>query len=491
MPAKRRTKPASSPARRKGKALGLELSGAEMRRLVDRAMDRIVAHIESLPDQPSADHEGAADVARSLRESLPERGTAFEEILELFFDTAVPKSYNTAGPGYLAYIPGGGLFHTAIADLIADAVNRYVGVWIAAPGLVQLETNAVKWLCEIVDYPPEALGFFTSGGSLANLSAIVVARRERLPEDFLRGTLYVSEQVHHSVLKAAALAGFPERNLRVVGTDDHFRIDLRALAERIAADRREGWQPFFVVGSAGTTNTGAVDDLVGLADLAEDEELWFHADAAYGGFFMLTDRGRWAMAGLERSDSITLDPHKGMFLPYGTGSLLVRDGSALTRAHATGGGADYLPAMQDAPEFVDFCENSPELSRPFRGIRVWLPLKLLGVTPFRDALDEKLDLALWATEQLHDIPEIEIVAEPQLSVVAFRLRAGDRSQDQGNRLNRDFLEHINGRKRVYLTGTVLSGRFTLRICVLSFRTHRDRMEQAIEDIRWAAAQVLG
>jgi aromatic-L-amino-acid decarboxylase len=471
--------------------LGLELSGAEMRRLVNGAMERIVAHIESLPQQPSADHDGAADVARSLRETLPEKGTAFEEILQLFFDTAVPKSYNTAGPGYLAYIPGGGLFHTALADLMADAVNRYVGVWIAAPGLVQLETNAVNWLCEIVGYPPDARGFLTSGGSLANFSAIVVARRERLPEDFLRGTLYVSEQVHHSVLKAAVLAGFPERNVRVVRTDERFRMDLDALRDRIVEDRGEGWEPFFVVGSAGTTNTGAVDDLKALAELARAERLWFHADAAYGGFFMLTDRGREAMAGLERADSITLDPHKGMFLPYGTGSLLVRDGPALTRAHAVKEGADYLPPMQEAPEFVDFCEISPELSRPFRGLRVWLPVKLLGVTPFREALDEKLDLTLWATEQLEAMPEIEIVAAPQLSVVAFRLRTGDRPPDEANRLNREFLDRINNRKRVYLTGTVLHGRFTLRICVLSFRTHLDRMQHAVEDIRWAAAQFLG
>lgn len=485
----RRATTPSTGARRTEKS-SLEPSGAEMRRLVRDAMDRIVAHIESLPEQPSADHAGAPALARTLRESLPERGTAFGEILDLFFDRAVPTSYNTAGPGYLAYIPGGGLFHTAVADLMADAVNRYVGVWIAAPGLVQIETNAVRWLCEIVGYPSESLGFFTTGGSLANFSAIVVARRERLSEDFLNGTLYASDQVHHSIQKAAMLAGFPPRNIRLVPTDDAFRIDLRALAAAIRRDRTAGHRPFLLVGSAGTTNTGAVDDLGALAELARSENLWFHADAAYGGFFMLTERGRRALQGLDRADSITLDPHKGMFLPYGTGSLLVRDGMALKRAHAVREGADYLPAMQDSAEFVDFCEISPELSRGFRGIRVWLPLKLLGAEPFRGALDEKLDLTRWATEQLRSTPGIEIVAEPQLSVVAFRLHPAAEGETAINRLNQEFLNRVNRRKRVYLTGTVVRGQFVLRICVLSFRTHRERMEMAIADIREAAAELL-
>ncbi len=484
-----KSKDSNAPTMRETTATGrrstLELTGPEMHRLVDAVMERIVAHIESLPQQPSADHEGAADVARSLQESLPQEGAALQDVLDLFFERATPKSYNTAGPGYLAYIPGGGLFHTAVADLMADAVNRYVGVWIAAPGLVQIEANAVRWLCEIVGYPPQSRGFFTSGGSLANLSAIVVARRERLPTDFLSGTIYTSDQVHHSVLKSALLAGFADRNVRVVPCDPHFRIDMDALIARIAADRREGMTPFMVVGSAGTTNTGAVDDLQALADVAREEGLWYHADAAYGGFFMLTERGRKAMTGIARADSITLDPHKGLFLPYGTGSLLVRDGEALRRAHAVHLGADYLPAMQDDPAFIDFCEISPELSRPFRGVRLWLPLKLAGAAAFAEALDEKLDLARWATEQLRTIPGIEIVAEPDLSLVAFRLATPGVDVETANRQNRALIDRINRRKRIYLTGTVLRGRFTLRICVLSFRTHLDRMEQAIEDIRAA------
>ncbi|TNF80514.1 MAG: decarboxylase [Acidobacteria bacterium] len=394
----------------------LELTTAEMQQAVDLAMKEIIAHIESLPEQPAFDTEGGEELARSLVESPPEEGQPYTELLDLLFGKLVHKTFNTAGPGYLAYIPGGGLFQSAVADLIAGSVNRYVGVWAAAPGLVQLETNVIRWFCQMVGYPEGALGVLTSGGSLANFTAVVTARRRLLPDDFLNGTLYASDQIHHSVAKAAMLAGFPAENLRLVASDDRQRIRVDSLAQKISEDRASGVTPFLIVGSAGTVNTGAVDDLTALATLARSEGLWLHLDGAYGGFFALTERGRRALAGLEQADSITLDPHKGLFLPYGTGCLLVRDRAALREAHHIE--ADYMPRMQDDPDLVDFCELSPELSRDFRGLRVWLPLKMHGLGTFRAALDEKLDLARWAATELAKIDQIEIVAEPELSIVA-------------------------------------------------------------------------
>jgi aromatic-L-amino-acid decarboxylase len=451
-----------------------------MSHLVDQAMRRIVAHIESLPRQPAANVEGATEFARTLIEPLPERGTSYESLLDHLFNDCIPRSFNAASPGYLAYIPGGGLFHAAVADLISDSVNRYVGVHAAAPALVQLETNVVRWFCSIVGYGAGSGGLLTTGGSLANLIALVTARKELLPETFFGGTLYCSDQVHRSFQKSASVAGFPFTNIREIPTDDRFRMRIDALADAIRRDRQEGFRPFFVVGSAGTTNTGAVDDLDAIAAVAADNEMWFHVDGAYGAFFMLTERGRAIMRGIERADSVVLDPHKTLFLPYGTGGLVVRDAGALRRAHSLH--AEYLPDMQQDEELVDFCEISPELSRDFRGLRVWLPMKLAGAAVFRHQLDEKLDLTLWATEELRNIEGIEIVAEPQLSVVAFRLKGSDD-------LNRRLLDRINARKRVMLTPTKLGDRFVIRICVVSFRTHRDRMEMAMEDIRVAVEEV--
>ncbi len=462
----------------------LEPSTDQMRVMVEKAAERVIEHIASLPRQPASYDEHQADTlarVHALAEALPARGTDLDGLLDLLFQEAVPLSYNTAAPGYLAYIPGGGVFPSALADFIANAVNRYVGVWIAAPGLVQLELNVVRWFCEIIGYPPSSGGILTSGGSMANFTAVVTARREHLPDDFLAGTIYTSDQTHHSVRKAAVMAGFPEENVREIATNEDYEIHLDDLRRRISEDREGGLQPFMLVTSAGTTNTGAIDDLGGAADVAEDEGLWLHVDAAYGGFFMLTERGRNSMRGIERADSVALDPHKGLFLPYGNGSLLVRDPETLRRAHTSF--ADYMPEIQRDTDLVDFCEMSPELSRDFRGLRAWLPIKLFGIDAFRSSLDEKLDLAQWATDQLREVPDMEILAEPQLSLTAFRWAPAGYAENRLNDLNRKLLTCVNARQNVYITGTMLRDRYALRICVLSFRTHRDRMEQCIADIR--------
>lgn len=467
----------------------LDLDGPAMRELVEKVLERLIPHLETLGEQPASAIEDGAQRARELAEdAAPEDGAPIDDLLTLLFERAIPCSYNAAGPGYLAYIPGGGIFPAAVADLLADAINRYVGAWLPAPALVRIETNVVRWLCGIVGFPDGAGGVLTSGGSLANLIAVITARRERLPEDFLRGTLYVSDQVHHSVTKAAVLAGFPVRNVRRVPTDDQFRMRPGALADAVAADRRGDFEPFLVVSSGGTTNCGAVDPLGEIADLAEREKLWHHCDAAYGGFFRLTERGRLALDGLERADSVTLDPHKGLFLPFGTGALVVRDPGALRRTHSTT--ADYMPTLQEDPDLIDFCEISPELSRDFRGLRVWLPIKLHGLDAFRRTLDEKMDLARWAREQLAEIPRMRIVAEPILSLVAFRLDLPGLNGTALDAINQRVLDGVNRRKRVLLTGTVLDGRFTLRICVLAFRTHRERLEKCLEDLRAAVAEAL-
>jgi aromatic-L-amino-acid/L-tryptophan decarboxylase len=456
-----------------------------MRALIAAATERIIAHIESLPSQPAMNVEGATEFARTLVEPLPRHGTSYEELLDFLFDEAIPRSFTAAGPGYLAYVPGGGLFHSAVADLIANAVNRYVGVCAAAPALVQLEANVVRWFCEIIGLPRGSGGVLTSGGSLANFTGIVTARKAMLPEDFLRGTLYCSTQVHHSFQKAANLAGFPYANIRELPVDDQFRIRIDALEEAIARDRRDGWTPFLVAGSAGTTGTGAVDDLEALAAIAKREQLWFHIDGAYGALFMLTERGRAALKGIEQADSLILDPHKTLFLPFGTGAVLVRDARALHRAHSLHAG--YLPEMQQEDELVDFCEISPELSRDFRGLRVWLPLKLFGIEPFREQLDEKLDLVDYAVSELRKIDGMEIVAPPQLTITAFRLA---REGEDLNALNRRLLERITARKRVMLTPTTLDdGRFVIRMAIVSHRTHRDRVEMALADIRDAVAEL--
>ncbi len=464
----------------------LEPDERRMREMVAAALDRVVQHLVTLPSQPGhVDTTEAIAASKDLIEPMPAAGADLGRLLDELFDDHAPRSFTTPGPGYLAYVPGGGLFHSAVADLVADALNRYTGVLAAAPGLVQLEHNVVRWFNEIIGYPETAEGILTSGGSLANLSGIVAARSARLGEEFLDGVLYVSDQAHHCVAKAARLAGFPRRSLRKLPVDDSFRLRPETVAEAVARDRERGLRPFLLVASAGTTNTGAVDPLPELADLAESEELWFHVDGAYGGFFAMTERGREALAGIERADSVVLDPHKGLFLPYGTGALLVRERGHLERAHSER--ADYMPPMQEDPELADPCEISPELSKPFRGLRVWLPFKMEGAEAFRQALDEKLDLTRWIERELRAIAPLEILAAAQLSTLAFAVRATD--AEEANTLTRELHRRINDAGRVHLTATRLGERYAIRICILSFRTHLDRMEACRDDIL-AAVEAL-
>jgi aromatic-L-amino-acid decarboxylase len=466
----------------------LELSGDDFRAMVAHATTEIVRHVASLPTQTLHATGGGKALARSLRERLPETGTDYKLLLTQLVRRVVPRSFNTASPGYLAYIPGGGLLHSAVADLVASAVNRYVGVWVAAPGLAQIESNVVRWFCEIVGYAgdPTPGGMLTTGGSMSNLIAIVTARENLLGEDFGQGVLYVSDQAHHSIAKAARFAGFRRDQVSVIPSDERFRMNAGLLAERIEADVRAGKTPCMIVASAGTTNTGAIDDLPRIAELAARHRLWLHVDAAYGGFFALTARGKRALAGLERADSITLDPHKSLFLPYGTGALVVRAVERLRNAHAMQ--ANYMPPMQSDDDFTDFCDLGPELSRDFRGLRVWLPIKMHGAAVFRAALDEKLELAASTCEAIRAMPHIEIMAEPELSLFAFRVGPSKGVTGAAlDALNRRVLRKVNSRQRVFLTGTVVRGMFVLRVCVLSFRTHADRMEMFLEDLRGALA----
>jgi aromatic-L-amino-acid/L-tryptophan decarboxylase len=474
------------PAEASDAAYALEPSPDEMRAMGQAALEFLIGFIRDLPDSPAMDLDDVDRVVASVRPAPAEEGGSLDAILDLV-GAAASKAFNTAGPGYLPYIPGGGLFAAGLADFLACGVNRFVNVWNAAPAFAQIEWTVLRWLCDLFGLPAGSGGILTSGGSMANFSAIVTARHALLGEDFLDGTLYASDQTHASVAKAAVLAGFPHRNIRVLPTaEDDLALDVDVLRRTLAEDRAAGMRPFLVVGSAGTTNTGRVDPLEEIARVAAEEGLWFHADAAYGGFFQLTDRGREAFRGIEAADSITLDPHKGMFLPYGTGSLLVREAGKLRDAHHVG--AHYLQDLAPETDIPNFADYSPELSRDFRGLRVWLPLMLHGVAAFRDALDEKLDLTQYLDEELRATRGFELRWKPDLSVVAFTYRFRNGEQ---NEMNARLLQRINDSRRVFLSSTSIHDRYVIRACVLSFRTHRDRMEEAVDIIREAAAALDG
>lgn len=466
----------------------LELNEGEMRALVQETMDRLLPHLSGLSTAPTHRNNGARKLSRSLREALPVQGAPVQDVFRLLFDRVLPSGLGTATPGYLAYVPGGGLFHAAIAALITNATNRYVGIFQASPGLVQLEQNVVRWFCDLIGFPDSAGGVLTTGGSLANLAAICAARTEKLPARFQDGVMYTSSEAHRSVQKAAKVAGFLPEHVRALPVDEHHRLRVDSLVAAIAEDRASGLLPFLIVGNAGTTNTGAIDPLHALADVATREGLWLHLDGAYGGFFALTARGRAKLEGIDRADSVTLDPHKGLFLPYGTGAIIVRDVETLRRAHYVE--AEYLPDPEDDRSFVDFASLSPELSRDARGLRVWLPLKLHGSQAFTRALDEKIDLAHAAADRIAALPGFVIVAPPELSLFAFRYMFAGPVGPSLDAKNRRLLSLLNQRRRVLLSGTIVPSGYVLRVCVLSFRTHQRQIDHLVEDLGAALEELL-
>jgi aromatic-L-amino-acid/L-tryptophan decarboxylase len=465
----------------------LEYSAGDMRAMADAVVSRCLDHVASLGSQPICGDVDAAVLCRAMREATPEQGSALGGLLDQLFDVYIPRSFNSAAPGYLAYIPGGGVYPAALADFIADTVNRYTGVWQAAPALVQLEANALDWLREWMGFPEQGRGLFTTGGSMATFNAILCARERHLGAEIRRGVIYTSDQAHHCVLKAAKIAGIMPDRVRAIPCDASFRLPLPALRDAIAGDRSVGLKPFAVVSNAGTTNTGAVDPLDAIADLCDAEGLWHHIDGAYGAFFHLCDDGRRVLHGLSRADSLTLDPHKGMFLPYGTGALLVRDGAALRAAHEATAG--YLPAMPHPEDFYDPSQHGPDLSRGFPGLRVWLTIKLYGTAAYRAAIAEKRALALDAFRRISALPGIVIDAPPELSLFAFHMTRPGATLAQEDAATRDLMARTTARGRVMVTGAVARGRYMGRVCVLSFRTHAGEIDALVEDLGAALKEI--
>jgi glutamate/tyrosine decarboxylase-like PLP-dependent enzyme len=445
-----------------------------------------LAHVERLLSAPSpayAPDVGSADALAEL--PIGPEPAGLEKALAYLARHVDSRGHGVSAPGFFGYIPGGNLYHAALADLLAAVSNRFTGHLMANPGAVRIENQALGWLASVVGYPATAAGNFTSGGSLANLAAVVSAREalQVRARDVERTVVYLTAHAHHCVTKALRLAGLSECIRREVATDRRHRMRPDALEAAIAADLRDRRRPWLVVASAGTTDTGAVDPLDAAADVAARHRLWLHVDAAYGGMFALCEAGRAVLRGIERSDSVVLDPHKGMLLPYGVGAVIVKDRAAMMAAHAFEAGY-IVPELRNLEE-VSPTEHSAELSRPFRGLRVWLPLQALGTRPFAAAVEEKLLLARYAHERLGRLRRVELGPEPELSLFVFRAVPERGSPDAFN----DAVERtIRADGRAFLSSTTVDGRRWLRFAVLAIGTHRSAVDAAIARIDEAIAQ---
>lgn len=428
------------------------------------------------------------NVPYQTTKEFPTRPQSLESVYKILFNDLIPLSQMPGHPKYAAYLAGSSNPWSAAAQLISAQINAFTGHYSFAPGLVQIEAETIKWFIDLFQFPQAtALGFFTTGGSSATLSALSIAKKEKFNGyDLSKARVYASEQSHHCIGKSLSFLGFPEEALQLIDTNSEQQINLSDLQNRIKKDVQNGLQPFCLVGTAGSTPSGAIDNLSELRKISTENNLWLHIDGAYGALFYLTQSGKTKLHGIHTADSLAFDPHKTFSLPYGTGALLVRDRKHLLYKYS--GAKTYMPEehfFDEAGLKVDYSEITPDLSRDFKGLKVWLPLKVLGISPFIVNLEEKLQLAKYAYEFFKSNAKYDILEEPQLSVVNFACKAKSSSLadiEEANERTLQLLRKSNQEDNLFLSSCMIKGRRWIRIALISHQLHFKELEAYLKSI---------
>ena len=404
---------------------------------------------------------------------------SIEEILGLYRDEVVEKGIKPASAGHIGYIPGGGIYTSALADYLADVTNVFSGIYYASPGAVAINHALIDWMKDIFSFPKTAVGNLTSGGSIANLIALTAARDKHKIKSGLieKSVIYLSEQVHHCIYKAIRIIGLEDVIIRHLELDENSRIKVGFLKQKISEDKNNGLNPFLIIASAGTTDTGAIDPLESIGKIAKEHNLWYHVDGAYGGFFILTESRKDSFKGIEMADSLVVDPHKGLFLPYGLGAVLVKDREAVL--HSNHYFANYMQDAMDENNLLSPADLSPELTRPFRALRLWIPLQLHGIEPFIACLEEKLLLTEYFRHKLVELG-FKLGPDPDLSVSYFWYPSKDMEE---NMYNKKLMEAIHQDGEIFLSSTTIKGKFVIRMAILSFRTKIHTIDKTIAMIK--------
>jgi aromatic-L-amino-acid/L-tryptophan decarboxylase len=461
----------------------LALDAEEMRQVGYRTVDLLVDLLDRVGELPALTRATPAAMQARVGGPPPAGPTPATEVIEALARDVLPYASRTDHPRYFAFIPTGGTWPGALGDLVASALNTYVGAWMEAAGPTQVELEVLRWFADWIGYPPGAAGVLVSGGSAANLTALACAREAKLGPMSDGAIAYVSAQAHSSVARAARVLGFRPEQVRILPVDDAFRMRPDILAGAIAADRAAGLQPLLVSASAGATNTGTIDPLNAIADVCEEAGVWLHVDGAYGGFAAITSRGAAWLSGIERADSVTLDPHKWLYQSYECGCLLVRDGAALEAAFAIE--PDYLhDAGADEGE-VNFSDRGLQLSRTSKALKIWLSIHTFGLDAFRDTIDTCLDLAAAAEAIIASEPELELLHPATLGIVCFRRRPADTDDEATlDAINAELVAGYAASGHGLVSSTRLRGRYAIRLCVLNHTTSADDVASTLA---WFAA----
>lgn len=486
----------------------LDVSEEELGKLSLLATQLVLKYFTHVSEFPVFPPNSAGKTLELVETQLREDGTPIDQLIA-DCRTVMSHSRHNGHPRFFGYVASPSTPIGAYADLIASALNSNVTCWRSAPAATEIERLVVRWLGSLIGYDEDAKGLLTSGGSMANMIALLVASRRKTGVETARKglwntssplTLYASQEVHMSIPKAADILGFGRDQVRTVSCDDWMRMSVKALEAQIEKDIRDGFTPFCVVASAGTVGTGAIDPLAEIADVARKFDLWFHVDGAYGAPAAVDTRKRQLFSGMERADSVSLDPHKWLYVPVDAGSLLFRDETAAMAAFGVTD-ADYIQThgLSDQAAFA-FWDYGVELSRRFRALKVWLTLRYYGVRRIKEAIIEDIALAEYLANRINEAGDFELLAPVELSICCFRyLPAHIKARlAVADEVQRTFLEHeldtVNERimstvqkgGKAYLSNATVRGRFALRACITNFRTTRADIDETLDVVRQVA-----
>jgi len=459
----------------------LSLSKEEMQQYGYKIVDLIVSHFDKTGSEKFAKLTDRKEMDALLQESIPNKPTSPNVVLDHIIENVLSHADLPTHPKFYSFVPSPSNYISVMADTIATGFNIFSGGWSASPAAAELEIVTIHWLLEMFGFPiKKGGGIFTSGGSMANLTALATARRIKCGHDFSKAIIYLSDQAHSSNIKAIRILGFKKRQVRVIPTDMEFKMSLNKLKNSIAKDKLEGYLPFCIIASAGTTNTGTVDPLDEIASICEKESLWMHVDGAYGGAAILSDKGKEYLKGIEKADSLTVDPHKWFFQPYEIGCLLVKDHKWLSKTFSEK--PVYLRDIEGNESEINFYDHGIELTRRFRALKFYMSVKTFGVDAFKKAIQYNISL----TEELEDIlrksHKWEVISPATLAVINFRYNPinEDLSETELDQLNQHISKKIIESRSAVLVTTILQDQIVLRMCLINPKTKMDDIQDSLE-----------
>ncbi len=465
----------------------LKLNRDEMRSLGYRVIDLIIEHFETLPDQSATQNLRRAELEARFREPMPQKGNMPENVLNELQQKMWDAFMHPDHPRFFAFIPTPSNFVSVMADALASGLAVFCGTWLESSGPAEIELVTIDWLRQACGFPAEAGGLFVSGGSVANITGLAVARQIQLGGQMQDAIIYFSNQTHSSIERGLRVLGFQQDQLRKLSCDENFRVDLNELKSAVHADRNAGKKPFCVVANAGTTNSGAIDPLPELSQFCKSENLWLHVDGAFGAAAVFSERGKPLLKGLGEVDSLALDPHKWLFQPYEIGCVLVRDRSWLKQTfHIL---PEYMKDVAATEEEINFCDYGIQLTRSFRALKLWMSLKVFGSEAFAAGIDYGFQMGDFAGSLISEMKDWEIVTPPQLAIINFRFAPDGISIKEANDLNYQISQQMLRDGYAMIVTTQIKGMIVLRFCLINPRTTQQDIRETLNRLNQIATSL--